>query len=65
MSCLKRGLSAEYFDVIAAMSGHEALAAFERAEWDVVLLVHHRSSSSSSPRSTSCPIAGARARGWR
>jgi two-component system cell cycle response regulator len=31
-------LSAEYFDVITAMNGHDALAACERAECDVVLL---------------------------
>src|ERR1700691_1184008 len=31
-------LSAEYFDVITAMSGREALAICERAECDVVLL---------------------------
>ncbi len=31
-------LSAEYFDVITAMNGHDALAICERAECDVVLL---------------------------
>jgi two-component system, cell cycle response regulator len=31
-------LSAEYFDVVAAMSGKEALAVCERAECDIVLL---------------------------
>jgi two-component system cell cycle response regulator len=31
-------LSAEYFDVVTAMNGHDALAVCERAECDVVLL---------------------------
>jgi two-component system cell cycle response regulator len=31
-------LSAEYFDVITALSGHEALAVCDRAECDIVLL---------------------------
>jgi two-component system cell cycle response regulator len=31
-------LSAEYFDVVTALSGHEALAVCERAECDIVLL---------------------------
>jgi two-component system cell cycle response regulator len=31
-------LSAEYFDVVTALSGHEALAICERAECDIVLL---------------------------
>src|SRR5215831_13503208 len=31
-------LSAEYFDVVTALSGHEALAMCERAECDIVLL---------------------------
>src|ERR1044072_2910084 len=31
-------LSAEYFDVVTALSGREALAACERAECDIVLL---------------------------
>ena len=31
-------LSAEYFDVVTAMNGHDALAICERAECDVVLL---------------------------
>jgi two-component system cell cycle response regulator len=31
-------LSAEYFDVITALSGHDALAVCERAECDIVLL---------------------------
>ena len=35
---LEARLSAEYFDVITAMSGNEALAVCERAECDVVLL---------------------------
>jgi two-component system cell cycle response regulator len=35
---LEARLSAEYFDVITAMSGREALAICERAECDVVLL---------------------------
>ncbi|MGA2895331.1 MAG: PleD family two-component system response regulator [Xanthobacteraceae bacterium] len=35
---LEARLSAEYFDVITAMSGKEALAVCERAECDVVLL---------------------------
>ena len=35
---LEARLSAEYFDVITAMSGHEALAICERAECDLVLL---------------------------
>src|SRR5712691_7219646 len=35
---LEARLSAEYFDVITAMSGEEALAICERAECDVVLL---------------------------
>src|ERR1700684_1274916 len=35
---LEARLSAEYFDVITAMSGREALAICERAECDIVLL---------------------------
>ena len=35
---LEARLSAEYFDVITAMSGQEALAICERAECDIVLL---------------------------
>jgi two-component system, cell cycle response regulator len=35
---LEARLSAEYFDVIAALSGQEALAICERAECDIVLL---------------------------
>ena len=35
---LEARLSAEYFDVITAMSGAEALAICERAECDIVLL---------------------------
>ena len=35
---LEARLSAEYFDVITAMSGQEALAVCERAECDLVLL---------------------------
>ena len=35
---LEARLSAEYFDVITAMSGKEALAICERAECDLVLL---------------------------
>jgi two-component system, cell cycle response regulator len=35
---LEARLSAEYFDVITAMSGEEALAVCERAECDIVLL---------------------------
>ena len=35
---LEARLSAEYFDVITAMSGEEALAICERAECDIVLL---------------------------
>src|SRR5256885_16443852 len=35
---LEARLSAEYFDVLTAMSGQEALAICERAECDVVLL---------------------------
>ena len=31
-------LSAEYFDVITVLSGHDALAVCERAECDIVLL---------------------------
>ncbi len=35
---LEARLSAEYFDVVTAMSGAEALAICERAECDIVLL---------------------------
>ena len=35
---LEARLSAEYFDVITAMSGEEALTICERAECDLVLL---------------------------
>ena len=35
---LEARLSAEYFDVVTAMSGREALAICERAECDLVLL---------------------------
>jgi len=35
---LEARLSAEYFDVVTAMSGHEALAVCEKAECDIVLL---------------------------
>src|SRR6201996_2642837 len=35
---LEARLSAEYFDVLTAMSGDEALAICERAECDIVLL---------------------------
>ena len=35
---LEARLSAEYFDVITAMSGEQALAICERAECDLVLL---------------------------
>jgi two-component system cell cycle response regulator len=35
---LEARLSAEYFDVLSAMSGDEALAICERAECDIVLL---------------------------
>ena len=35
---LEARLSAEYFDVVTAMSGSEALAICERAECDIVLL---------------------------
>src|SRR5262244_40382 len=35
---LEARLSAEYFDVVTAMSGQEALAICERAECDIVLL---------------------------
>jgi two-component system, cell cycle response regulator len=35
---LQARLSAEYFDVITAMSGDEALAICERAKCDIVLL---------------------------
>src|SRR6267154_567370 len=35
---LEARLSAEYFDVLTAMSGEEALAVCERAECDIVLL---------------------------
>src|SRR4029453_3647770 len=35
---LEARLSAEYFDVVTATSGAEALAICERAEWDGVLL---------------------------
>ena len=35
---LEARLSAEYFDVITAMSGSEALAICEKAECDIVLL---------------------------
>ena len=35
---LEARLSAEYFDVVTAMSGEEALAICERAECDLVLL---------------------------
>jgi two-component system cell cycle response regulator len=35
---LEARLSAEYFDVVTAMSGHEALAICEKAECDIVLL---------------------------
>ena len=35
---LEARLSAEYFDVVTAMSGVEALAICERAECDIVLL---------------------------
>ena len=35
---LEAGLSAEYFDVVTAMSGQEALTICERAECDLVLL---------------------------
>src|ERR1700682_3484396 len=35
---LEGGLSAEYFDVVPAMSGEKALAICERADCDIVLL---------------------------